>query len=1662
MSRSIRAGVVFLAVALLAAVTFFGSSRGDDVPPPAPQVPPPGPPMGSPPGGPPSMPPKDSGPSDAVTLPTDRLVKKKLEAAADYLKVDGWNDSLRLLQGLIDANEDVFVQVTRPDKDGKPGNPIWVSARSEAERMVATLTPKGMDNYQLQYGPAAKARLEEAVKKQDPALLEDVIRRYFYTPSGGDALALLAAYHLDRGRPDDAASLYARLLQRPGAEKLEGVTLLRAAVAFHQDAGRKGDDEEEALRRLAAKAGPNGVVLGNQAVPLEQLRREVAQLSRELPGAHDKKVARGDERRSSTGVGDVPSFDLRWQQFLSEDKKTREWLDRAVRTQEDSLLPVLPGALPLVVADKVICRSPAGVVAYNLKDGRPVWHTTLAMSLESCAKDGNRNGTVENWMKMYTPGGGIPFGQLGNIGGWGGAFPVPGGVPVPGMGGPGFPGGLNMGGPGWGMNLGGPPGGFPAPGAVGPVGTVSPAPSLVYDNTVLGTLSTDHRRVYAVDDMPVPLPLQYVQMIQQGAPQPLAGFTDSVYFSKLKALDLETGQVVWELGSRKGKDDLAESYFLGPPLPLNGRLFTLIERHGEIRLLCLDAAKGEVLWNQMLAAGHEKIFSDLGRRLQALHLAYADGVLVCPTNVGVVVGVDPLSRSLLWAYAYRDKQPVGPDGIVQDYFNPVPVVPSWRMTTPIISVGSGGGKVVFTAPDNEAIHCINLKDGTPVWKVNRNEDDLYVAGVFDGPPPKDKDGKDPPPKKTEKKPGQPVALASTEGPRVVIVGRSGCRALALEDGNTQVWHVATGLPSGLGVGSGKTYYLPLRAAAEKHEPEVCVIDVEKGVITAHSKSRKHEIPGNLLFHEGDVLSQSVDRVTVFPQAKVKLALMNDLLAKNPKDPQGLTERGTLKLDQGDLAGAVADLRTALHNNPPADVLPETNGKLYEALTQLLQRDFKAGSEYLDDYKELCKVPVPPGATPDVQMRALDEQRRREINYLCLVARGREQSGGLSEALQAYRELHAKGGDANLITTVDDPLVKARLDVWARGRVAALLEKMTAAQRKDLEDQLGREWQALRAADDVEGLGRFVALFGPTASAGKEARLQLAEMLTAERERSRFLEAELQLLQVYHHTADPRQAARALDQLARLLADKGLLEDAVSYYRLLARDYAKVEVADGKTGAAIWDDLGTDKRFLPYLTESSSSWGTRWKVDDPKKMFGGGVNRPVPQLLNFDPAGDPAPSVRGSALTFDLNSSQFRFVDRHSGQERWRQKVTLDGVRAYLLQSGYANLRLPYQVQGHLGVVNLGTVAFGLDLIDGRVLWRRQLVDSPFDQNRFYVEYNPQLGFRTYLLNQTGQGGANRLIAALGPVASGYVAVHTVGGLVTLDPVRGEPQWVRTDVAAESLSFGDDEMLCLVENNGSSGRALRARDGLAVKVPDFVTKYQSKVQQFGCRLLLVENEGNRVVHRLYDAGTGKDVWKKIVPARSVLLHSVDPTLLGRVDPDGKVHVFEARSGKEVLKAAVDPRHLDQVREIHLLHDRSRFYVAINGPLLANTGVQGEAWQFVQNMETVPVHGMVYCFDAQSGEVQWYNLVQHQQLLLEKFEEMPILLFVAGVNRETVPQGNVQQKINFHSIDRQTGKRLLHQDIDNTQGLHQPLNALTVDPINRRVELVGPTMKVKHEQ
>src|SRR5207244_4493334 len=125
-----------------------------------------------------------------------------------------------------------------------------------------------------------------------------------------------------------------------------------------------------------------------------------------------------------------------------------------------------------------------------------------------------------------------------------------------------------------------------------------------------------------------------------------------------------------------------------------------------------------------------RYMNDIARRVNAIHLAYSEGILVCPTNAGEVLGIDLMSRTLAWAYKYRQK-PANPGAFPKQFENqPHGIIPlsysNCKASPPVIV----DGKVVFTAPDASAVHCVNLRDGTELWKVPQNDTDLYLAGVI--------------------------------------------------------------------------------------------------------------------------------------------------------------------------------------------------------------------------------------------------------------------------------------------------------------------------------------------------------------------------------------------------------------------------------------------------------------------------------------------------------------------------------------------------------------------------------------------------------------------------------------------------------------------------------------------------------------------------------------------------------------------------------------------------------------------------------------------------------------------------------------------------------------------------------------------------------------------
>src|SRR5256885_648206 len=81
-------------------------------------------------------------------------------------------------------------------------------------------------------------------------------------------------------------------------------------------------------------------------------------------------------------------------------------------------------------------------------------------------------------------------------------------------------------------------------------------------------------------------------------------------------------------------------------------------------------------------------------------------------------------------------------------------------------------------------------------------------------------------------------------------------------------------------------------------------------------------------------------------------------------------------------------------------------------------------------------------------------------FFRIVGQGRENEGNLTEAFRMYKEFGAlpihreQGGVAGL----DDPNTKVPVEVWLRGRIAAMFARATPVQRSPLEAKIGEEWR----------------------------------------------------------------------------------------------------------------------------------------------------------------------------------------------------------------------------------------------------------------------------------------------------------------------------------------------------------------------------------------------------------------------------------------------------------------------------------------------------------------------------------------------------------------------------------------------------------------------------
>lgn len=1591
------------------------------------------------------------------TFPYDRDAKNQLTAAREYLTFKNipWATVVPLLQNILEGKNDSLFNTFFVVSGEKKINRI--SVKTEANRIIAAFPKEGLEFYQQSYGATASALLDEAIPPKgnyDLATIAEVSQKYFHTKAGAEATVLLGTLYLERGNFLEAAYAFERFLTRPNIEDLiTPRTLFKACLALKRSGdARHAELLKTQLESLRKATERNGLALGRRTYTYEQLRAEIDRpldLLRMSTTAGEWAMVGGTTTRAATIEGGPPFLDpiFRSSMFPANTEEDVEEANGWIRNEVDiqysrdskrADLPI-PGFFPITTPDMVVYRGYNGVYAVAARDQVVGGRVIQAGDLRWVSK------TDIGLHQMVTKGGpDIDMYKYATE--WFGTYKQ------------------------------------------------TKAGSILHENPLLGSLSHDGQNVYFVDDVAIPPPPVFydpnIGGMNQGQQYRQSGpLADAIRAGRLVAVDLKSGMVKWELGRVKVGEDInrdaapapplpnrlneeeadkttsafhlcLDAVFLGAPLPLNGKLYVLIEQAGVLRLICLDpknlvavpgqTRKPALLWTQKIGRPNTNLPTDSMRRYQGVTLAASEQIIICPTNSGAIVAVDTRSRSLLWAHAYRKINPVERTR-PNPGFNPgQPNLPQqldpdrWRSGRPMIA----SGRVILTAYDSDFLECLELRTGKVLWFTPREKSDLYVGGIVND--------------------------------RVVVVGRNQVRAYHLageEDQKPKIAfeNIAIPTPTGHGVGGKGVYYLPVRqeTAGRDATPaaEIWAINVENGEIKSKTAARKRNDDlstalvkyglGNLIFQDGLVYAQSAWEIACFPQLEQKRAEMDRLLAANQNDPVGLLTRGELLLDEGKLKAAIADFKAAERNNLPPEKRPTLREKLYLAYTDLVRSDFNSGESILEEYKALCEVPADPDEAPEEKIRRLDETERRQRLYLYLLARGREGQGRLGDAFDHYIGLANMGEAKNLLEMPDEPNVRMRPDVWARGRIESMIRRSSdPAARKSLDDRVDKEWAEVKSGNDLKRLRDFVAVFGPYFAAGAEAQFILSDRLLQTNNESDSREAQTHLAQLRATAEDPSVRARATEALARLMIKNQYMEDAVSLYLQLGKEYADIVVKDGKTGADFMTNLLTDKRLLPYLEPSRYPMPTRMKVEQRIEQAQGIVHN----QYEVEPQGDLFPMYRRFRYVLDQNYAQngswtLRVYDRGDGRER----MTFGGIAQPMnININQASLSKFVQANGQHLLLQFGTMVYCYDLAaepKGKELWQKNLVGENFVPN-------PNRALRA----EMGPDGDvtvpfdDGYIITLGKATvlqAGYAALLTREGLEVVEPLTRRVLWTRRDIKERTQLYGDSRYIVLVETESNrrpvAARVLRAVDGLPVEGSGDSGRALTNARSYqilGRNALLTEGTGGQPrVLRLFDLGTGKDVWKKEYSARAIPIKSHNSDWAGFVKPNGEAEIIETRTGNTLATLKIDEKNLETdlkpAGQAQLLADAERFYLILDRDPSANSSNGTSRLGTANMLRTVNVNGPIYAFDRGTGKRLWWygdGLLENQQLVLDRFSEMPVIIAAAPMMQRV--NNSPTQVHPVVVIEKARGRLLFDKSVVFD---HQNFMNLTVDHKNGTIDL-----------
>ncbi len=1255
--------------------------------------------------------------------------------------------------------------------------PVFRSLKAEAGRFLADLPSEGRESYELQFGASARKMLEAAAAEGDLAGIAEVSRRFFFTRSGAEATYLLGRHYLDQNRPLAGALCFERLLASGEAgATLEPALSLSLATCWL----RAGQPEkaQQVLSSLRSEHPSAELVLGGKRVKFFN---------------SDTQALAWMEQTFGKQPVIAPVETDHWAMFRGDESRNAQSggsqpllsLRWRQRTADDQAIEDFVSRLRHEYWSQDIAALPS---MHPLAVSDVVLMRT-AFALQAVDFETGklvwRYSAGEEALEQF----------------------------------------------------------LRAAGAREPSRSTRPLlaglDERMWEDATYGTLSSDGRRVYYVEDLGLAgLTSTRVMTVLPNGQRRYSDNTQGA--NRLAARDLRTeGKLKWEIGGLTGEDtpEVAGAFFLGPPLPLMGHLYVLAEVKGqEIRLLVLDPESGALEWSQQLAVVDMPVALDPFRRKSGSTPSFADGVLVCPTTAGAIVGMDLSTRSLLWGYQYpRQETDISSRfGGRARIYNTEQSTASDQWADASVTIAAG--HVLATPIETDKLYCLRLADGEELWERKRGNH-LYVACVHDG--------------------------------KVIVVGRREMSALNLADGR-DAWESKLpdgALPSGRGFYSGQHYYLPLTTA------EVAKIDLKTGEIVSRSRSRFGNVPGNLICYRDSIISQGSDYLDAYYQLDALKERIADALAAEPEDPRALAALGEVKLDEGPLDEAVELFRRSYAISSDET----TRVQLIESLLEGLRVDF-AG--YRDALGEL---------------EGLVEQPRHRLEFLRLKAMGLQAAGEVQPAFETYLQLVDEQAPWEM-EDIDDQL-SVRRDRWIREQLTQLRLAADAAAERFIDRVVRQRLDEALSGGTPDVLRAFIGIFGGQPAAA-QARDALVEALSADEILEKNLLLERRLL-----SGSEAEAGSATARMAVALDAAGRPELAVVYYRRLAKRFAETACLDGRTGKELVEALAENhpareqlqagdwpEGIVSVREEKASSQEIRSARTRRSNIRIAGARGPLFDNVELSVVSDAQQYL---AATDGLGGDRLRIFLTEQGERRFSNRSTYNGqplnyARVY---GGLAVLCVGTQLMA------VDTLREGSSAAT-HILWSEDVDDQlSGPQNSQSIVPRP-LHVKWGETRYAAEDGRGRRLGTIGPLTENGAYYQRLHDLYCVDPLTGKTIWVRRNLPQGLNLYGDDEYLFAAPPGDGETLVLRASTGELLGTRS-LPPLESRMTTIGRQVLCWMPQGGKNVIEMRDVWQDEVVWSYSFAAGSKA-DVVSQDVVGVMQPDGEFSLVRLADGERFVQ------------------------------------------------------------------------------------------------------------------------------------------------------------------